>query len=347
MLRDAIDIVSEDPFFDIHIVTSDGNGFLSDTKAYLHKFSYKPYQNKYVRLFKYIVAQFLLFFVLSCQLIKVRLCGNRSVVIVNTLLPFGGHIAAKLFGHKVISYIHETYLKPKLLKSFLKKIVFMCSDKVLFVSNYVRDELNINHPNGIVLYNGLRRDFLNISIDTKQKFNEKNVLFVGSLKPYKGIYSFVRLSRLLPGFNFVAILNTSDSEYKDFEIYLHGIETKNLTIVRNPSNLAEYFARAFVILNLSDPDNCVETFGLTLLEGMSFGTPVIAPPFGGPLEFVDDAVGKLIEPTNIDEIANFITYISEDYFVWENLSSNCLRRSKQYSADVYKKSFFDVLSEFI
>ena len=41
-------------------------------------------------------------------------------------------------------------------------------------------------------------------------------------------------------------------------------------------------------MNLTNPAMVVETFGMTILEAMSYGIPVIAPPVGGPAEIVQD-----------------------------------------------------------
>lgn len=46
-----------------------------------------------------------------------------------------------------------------------------------------------------------------------------------------------------------------------------------------------------------------ETFGVVLIEAMSTGLPVIATRSGGPNEIVNDEVGLLVEPGNIEEMS--------------------------------------------
>ena len=48
----------------------------------------------------------------------------------------------------------------------------------------------------------------------------------------------------------------------------------------------------------------IETFGVTLIEGMSCGKPVIATRSGGPEEFVTPEVGILIPTDDITALAN-------------------------------------------
>lgn len=46
-----------------------------------------------------------------------------------------------------------------------------------------------------------------------------------------------------------------------------------------------------------------ETFGLVLIEAMSTGIPVIASRCGGPEDIVQDSLGTLFTPGNVDELA--------------------------------------------
>ncbi|QSX28908.1 glycosyltransferase family 4 protein [Shewanella cyperi] len=344
VLRDAIDTLADEKDYRLHVFSSGADGFLSGANAFYHTVPYHPHKNKYIQLFRYLLAQMFLFCILSWHLIISRLAGKKSVVLVNTLLPFGGHLAAKFFAHRDIAYLHETHVRPKLLMTFLTNVVSFCADNTLFVSHYVMEELDLKHHCMSVLYNGLRRDFVDFPCDAAQKFTHRQVLFVGSLKKYKGIFSFVELALKLPDFTFNALLNTSHAEFTEFQQYIQQHGASNLHVHRNPANIGQFYSEAFIVVNLSDPKHWVETFGLTLLEGMSTGTPVIAPPYGGPLELVDNSVGRLIEPYALDDISRFIEELSKDFEGWQTLSKNCLVRAQDFSADNYKKALINVLN---
>lgn len=340
VLRDAVNAIREKTSSDIHIISSATLGFLSDA-GYYHVVPYHPHSNKYIQLFRYVISQIITFILLSYLLIRERFKGNHTTVVVNTLLPFGGAIAAKLLAHRTIAYIHETHIRPRILLQFLSNIANQCAGEALFVSHYVQQAIGLKKPKSYVLHNGLRDDFKVPELDPMTKFSAKKVLFVGSLKKYKGIYTFTALAKLLPKLNFVALLNTSVDEFNHFQNELEYIP--NFSAYRNPDNLDEFFARAFMVVNLSDPQSCIETFGLTLLEGMSFGAPVIAPPYGGPVELVNNEVGCLIEPSNLDEITTFISELSIDFERWNTLSQNCLRHAAEFSSEKYKKNIFDII----
>ena len=57
----------------------------------------------------------------------------------------------------------------------------------------------------------------------------------------------------------------------------------------------------------------VESFGLTLVEAMNLGKPVIAPPYGGPAEIVsNNETGLLIDPKNTLLFSNVIIELSKN-----------------------------------
>ncbi|MEQ9881857.1 glycosyltransferase family 4 protein [Pectobacterium brasiliense] len=340
VLRDAIDAVKSECGSDVHIISSATPGFLSKAGRY-HTIPYRPHDNKYIQLLRYIFSQIFIFILLSYFLIRERLKGNNTIVLVNTLLPFGGAIAAKLLAHRTIVYIHETHIRPRILMSFLSMIADWCADQALYVSRYVQQSVDLKKPINYVVYNGLRCDFKVPDLQPMTKFEGKKVLFVGSLKAYKGVFTFVSLARRLPTVNFIALLNTSEVDFKKFQDEI--IDIPNFSAYRSPENISEFFANAFMVVNLSNPTRWVETFGLTLLEGMSFGAPVIAPPYGGPVEFVNDEVGRLIEPSNLDEITTFISELSIDFERWSKLSKNCSRHAAAFSSDNYKKNILNII----
>lgn len=81
----------------------------------------------------------------------------------------------------------------------------------------------------------------------------------------------------------------------------------------NRKELLNLYQQSNVILSTSE----VETFGLTLLEAMACGKPVIATCSGGPEDFVTPYTGILVETGNIREIANAMLEIYEHYDLFD------------------------------
>lgn len=325
------------------LITNVNGGFLCEDDV--DKFIAVPYvlvRNKYLKLFLYLTNQIIVFITLSFLLLVIKLKREKSTVVVNTLLPFGSALAAKLFANKVIYYVHETYISPPVLNKILTKVALKTSDKVIFVSNYVKsfhrdlaDKLKT-----YVVYNPLRCDFNEIVLPTKNAFSEKHILYVGTLREYKGIHEFFSLARMLPDKSFVAAVNAEPDEFDNF-ILQHELPV-NLSLKRRPENLDELYGQALFTLNLSLPHLCVETFGLTLLESMHFSTPVIAPNYGGPKEIINERVGFLVEPTELHKIKDIILNTNESD--WSIMSKSASDYSKMFSVENYIEEISEIIS---
>ncbi len=71
----------------------------------------------------------------------------------------------------------------------------------------------------------------------------------------------------------------------------------------------DLFHRSHVVLSASD----FETFGITLIEALSCGRPIIATRSGGPQDFVTDEVGILVPKNNSAAMAEALRTIRENY----------------------------------
>ena len=87
----------------------------------------------------------------------------------------------------------------------------------------------------------------------------------------------------------------------------------NLQIISRQNDVTPFYNEASIVLNLSDKQRFVETFGLTALEAMSAGLPVIVPTEGGIAEMAEDgANGYKIDVQDLDRINCMIEEIFQD-----------------------------------
>ena len=104
---------------------------------------------------------------------------------------------------------------------------------------------------------------------------------------------------------------------------------KNLTIYSRQKELSSFYQNADLLVNLTQPSLCVETFGMTILEAMPYGVPAIVPNEGGPKELVYNAYnGYRVNVENSGEIVDAILKSLEK----ENYSTlvyNTLNRYKE------------------
>lgn len=304
----------------VDLVTSEGkDGFLSNLNVNYRYFNYGFHQNKWIRLFRYFKSQLDLFFIiLSYRRQNVHLY-------INTLLPFGAALAGKLTGKKITYHLHESYIQPAILKKSLKWVASHCAESAIYVSHYLMKAEQLPGVKNTVIYNALPNEFTERANNDlyMQPKNNFIVLMISSLKGYKGINEFVKLAVKIRELKFELVLNATPKEitshFSDTEI------PKNLIIYPVQKDVHSFYQRASLVVNLSNPGQCVETFGMTLLEGMCYGLPVIGPPVGGPAEVVMDGInGFSIDSRNIDKVAQTIRDIYCDKALQLQLSRGAL-----------------------
>jgi glycosyltransferase involved in cell wall biosynthesis len=325
---------------DCHIVTCSGReGFLSDIKGIkYHHYWYRFAQNPLMRLFFLMFSQLLL-------IVKMYpVIRKNDIIYVNTVLPFGAGILGKLKGCKVIYHIHETSMKPWILKKILFGIADITSTEVVYVSKYLADQETMKKP-GHVLYNALETSFLSIANQNgKVTPDYKNVLMICSLKAYKGVNEYVQLAKKHPEYAFRLVVNASTI---DIEHYFTGQSLPdNLTILPTQKDVHPQYQWADVVLNLSRPDGWVETFGLTVIEAMAYGLPVIVPPVGGIAELVENGSnGYKADSRNVKHISQLLVDILEDKVHYQKLSTHTKQLIIKYEEEGFLMKSCEMLKD--
>lgn len=303
-------------------------GFLSNISGISRFFfRYKRFNNKFLTLISLFFSQLILFLKL------LKYIRKDCVIYINTLLPFGAALAGKLMRKQVVYHIHETSITPNIFKNFLKTIVRITANKTIYVSDYLKNKEGVKNTKQYKVYNALSNDFLDEAKKNTPSLEKGfNVLMLCSLKDYKGVKEFLKLSEMLPELNFELVLNTSKNELKEY-FSTYQIPS-NLTLYPAQSNVHLFYKKANIVLNLSHPEKWVETFGMTALEAMAYGLPVIVPPVGGIAEIVDNEKnGYKIDVRNLNKIAEKINLISSNNKIYNLLSKTAREYSKKYSIE--------------
>ena len=225
---------------------SGGTGFLSSVKAKCFSFPYKHFNNKFLTLLSFFTSQLILFF----KLLKYRK-DSDVVFYINTMLPFGAALAGKVLGKRVLYHIHETTIKPVILKRFLRSIIKMTASEVVFVSEYLRDVEVFDGVESTVIYNGIADQKY---LPRPKKHSELfTVLMICSLRSYKGVHEFITLAKeilkIKPKVCFTLILNASESDVNSF--FQNEDLPMNLTIVTKLPDVTHYYLASDLLVNLS------------------------------------------------------------------------------------------------
>ena len=320
-------------------------GFLTGLVIKHNSFFYRRFNHKLLTLVSYLLSQISLF-------LKVLRYKDQNVVIyINTMLPFGAGLAGKLIGKKVCYHIHETSITPRLLKLFLRKIINLTASKIIFVSNSLAKQEAFKDIQQLVVYNALDSELVKrasvVPYSPRGTDNNFNVLMVCSLKGYKGVEQFLILAEQLamyPSLNFDLVLN---ADLVEVNTYFSKFKlAENLRLHSRQTDLHPFYTNASLVVNLSLVDQWVETFGLTLLEAMAYGVPVIAPPAGGPTEVVvDGKTGFLISAYDIEALKNKILLLTQDHDQIIALSETARLRVKDFSEQEFNETILNVFSD--
>ncbi len=246
----------------VHLLTAtpSGTGFLSDLKVKRHPVFYKWQKSKILTFCFFLYSQFLIL------LKTLAIARPGDIIYINTMLPFGAAVAGKLKSNKVIYHIHEVSVRPALLKKFLLWIMRNTADQCIYVSKYVSEHTTANVPR-TVIYNALPRKFIELAkrkiVPAKKKFS---VLMLCSLKKYKGVMQYLHCARRLPDYDFVLVLNADEQQIGQF--FKDENLPSNLRIHAAQSDVHPFYLNASVVVNLSQPPDWIETFGMTALEAM-------------------------------------------------------------------------------
>lgn len=302
------------------------NGFLSDLpNLEYHNYYYEFNKNVFIRLTKFFYSQITLFFKAYSFLQK------DDIVYCNTILPFGAALAGKMKGCKVVYHIHETNTNQRLLDLLLNFVIKISASKIIYVSNFVASKYNFNIEN-CVIANAIENDFIEqAKLFKKEKTELKNVLMICSLKDYKGTNEFLKLAEVNSHLHFELVINAGQKKIDEY--FVSKKITSNTTLFSKQNNVHPFYQKADVVLNLTRVDLANETFGLTVIEAMAYGLPVIVPPIGGIAELVKDGVnGFKVDSRNTIELSEKLNQIFEPA-IYKSMSAAQLKFETQFEEE--------------
>lgn len=318
--------------FGIDLVTSKGGVLDKLNECGNIKFSYYSYHfsaNAAVTMIKYFLVQIYTFFLSFRYIFK-----RDTVFYINTLLPVGPALAGRIMCKKVVYHYHENAFVKGLFYKVLCKLMQVLATEIICVSEYQRSFLK-RKKNITVVPNSVQKQFLEkLKPCAEHSFITKTVLMLGSLKTYKGTIEFIEISKKLNEYKFVLVINDTQENIDNFLNENDIIKQNNLILYPRQNDVSRFYNSSSIVLNLSNKNLFIETFGLTALEAMSAGLPVIVPTVGGIAEMVEDGVnGYKIDVQEFDKISQKIKEILSNKELYMHLSKNALEYSKKFNSD--------------
>jgi len=215
------------------------------------------------------------------------------------------------------------------------------ADKIVAISENTKNDIiniyGIASEKISVIYPGVSDAFFQpIAVErvaaVKKKYDLPNnyIFYLGNLEPRKNVQAIIAAFEMaaIPGLNLVI---AGGQAWKFKEIYTHWQNSpdkdriKFLGYVDTADKPALYSsAKAFVYPSI------YEGFGLPPIEAMAMGCPVITSANSSLVEAVGQA-GLLVNPFNINEIAQTIKQLLADENLQTTLRQEGLKRSQQFN----------------
>lgn len=260
------------------------------------------------------------------------------------------HVICKLFNVKDIIHLHgsefekwynESCNTEKKLK--VRKLLKECCFMIVLGKKWEKKIKKIQPETNIIVVNNA----INIPDKVSYSYNDSfNILFLGVLIKRKGVYDLL---------NAISILNKKNVlNNVRFVIAGDGDERKKLESKSIELNIDKYI-KFYGWINSEEKKALLESSQLlvlpsyneglpmAILEGISFGLPIIATNVGDISEAVIDGEnGFLLEPGDVNKLAEYL----ERFITLNNQQLNLFRESSRKLAyDKFSdKKYFEVFS---
>jgi len=317
---------------------------------------YPILRRKYFNI-KGIINYFYTYMKYSKKLAQIAREKQIDIVHTNTYAVLEGIYLKKKLKVKHIWHIHEIIVNPKIVYKFLCKIISKYADRVVVVSDSVKQHLiKSNYYNKVdinIIYNGIDRNKFNADNDTeylKKEFNirENDIIvgMIGRVNSWKGQGDFIKaVSPILKKYqNVKAMMVGGVFEGEEWRIeqlkeLINKDENSNRILysnfrkdVPNIHNLFDIF-----VLPSTNPD----PLPTVVLEAMATGKPVVGYRHGGICEMVkENETGLLVEPLNTVELSEKIEeLISNEEKRKEYGIKSSSRQKDEFSIESYVSKF--------
>ncbi|UII28906.1 glycosyltransferase family 4 protein [Fulvivirga maritima] len=339
VFRQSLEALQKEGHQIILFTSASEDGFLSGIADIDYKYiNYEWSKIKLLTLFNFIKVNLFLLLVL---LFKAK---KKDVIYINSILPFGAAIAGKIKKAKVIYHMHEVSIKPEALKKWLMTIVNKCSSTCIHVSYFLKDILNLKVADQRVIHNSLPHNFIQKATSYTQvpeASSSFNILMICSLKDFKGIPEFTKLASELPDMHFDLVLNATPSQIEE---YFNGKKlSKNIQTYPAQKDVHPFYQKADVVVNLSRTDEWLETFGMTVLEGMYYGKPCIVPTKGGASELITNHKnGYHIDGKNIETLKATLHQLKSEGGLYQSFSKKAFETALNFHPNQFQKAVKEV-----
>jgi glycosyltransferase involved in cell wall biosynthesis len=214
-----------------------------------------------------------------------------------------------------------SWLEKKLVD--FDKIVAERADKIIAVSKFTKTTLtsayNISDSKIQVIYNGIYPQQYHCTEaeieETKKNYNIENeptILYVGRLEPRKGLVYLLKAFAILSKETTCRLIISGGGNSASLKELAGTLGIKEKVIFTGQVDDAT-LKRLYNACDVFVLSSLLEGFGLTILEAMAAGKPVVATNVGGIPEIMKDNIhGKLVEKRNPEQLSEALRFYVEN-----------------------------------
>ncbi|MDU2460594.1 MAG: glycosyltransferase family 4 protein [Clostridium sp.] len=264
----------------------------------------------------------------------------------------------------LILHLHNDYIN-KYNKKFEKKIKPI--DSIITVSDFLKTRIMEASDSISVttVHNGISIDKFKKTSEVersklrkKYSINENDivVIFAGRLSEEKGIKELLLAFNELPINMSIKLLIIGSSFFNDSRESKFIKELKTIANVNKDKIIFTGFipydeiGKYYSIADIGCvPSTCNEAFGLTVIEQMSIGLPMIVSNMGALPEIVSEGSSIIVEydENYIHNIRNALEILYNDGNLRTRMANNAIRRSRLFSHNIYAKKYFEAINKLI
>ncbi|NLL02515.1 MAG: glycosyltransferase [Mollicutes bacterium] len=320
--------------------------YLSELNPNKKEFLYYLKQKKIISVFKEGIKAIIIL-LKKYSLVKNYIYNSDSKVIISTRLEFtkllnkyGNNASVKIAEEHVDHQNNHIYIKK--IKKAVKNI-----DYLLPTSKFLTDDYKelLKNKSVKVIY------IPNIVSEIPKKMNKcnnTNIISVGRLSPEKGFVDLIEIFKLVNNLNksikLTIVGDGIEKEKIEQKIKEHHLTRfVKLTGFLESVDLKNEYQKASLYIMTSFE----ESFGLVLIEAMSFGIPCIAfDSAKGAKEIINNQNGKLIKNRNKEQMAKeVLTYFKKNPD--NKMMNNAKKTADKYTYDKVKLDWYNLMEEII
>jgi glycosyltransferase involved in cell wall biosynthesis len=235
--------------------------------------------------------------------------------------------------------------KNKLLKIFLsvsQKLSQFLADECWILSDYLMSKYKTKNS-VVIRSSSIKKE--DISLPKTISLEKITLIFVGRFAEEKNPHIPILIAKTLKekGYN-VNLSLVGDGKLKaNMEEVIQKLglneNVKMFGWIKDRRKLFEILRESDILVFTSKPG---EGLGLTILEAMSQGLPVIATKCGGPEEVIEDGInGYLVDYSTDEDIVNQfvdrIEFLINNPKIYDQMSKNNIEKAREWTMEKFSK----------